>query len=221
MIKSCVRFGEREGHFFSFERKIGPFFFGITELAFRLVANFLSEFLLKLKLFGFAQDGLVAFDFEDQFAVFGIPDSRVSIGVSGGDPLGRLVERDGADGLFEFLEWNWGRSGIKGRELRKRGVDLDSCREMALPEFEGPVSSGGEDLVLIEGKGVDEIAVSGIGERRIDDFGIEISAMEVVDIESVSAGNSGEAGLWSDGGGVARSDLGERGPLSRAGKSGG
>ena len=112
LIESGVRFGESQGRFFGLERKIGPFFFGIPELAFCLVVNFLREFLLKFELFGFTQDGLVAFDFEDQFAIFGIPDSCGAIGVPGRDSLGRLVERDGADGLFEFLERNWGRCGI-------------------------------------------------------------------------------------------------------------
>ena len=112
LIESGVRFGESQGRFFGLERKIGPFFFGIPELAFCLVVNFLCEFLFKLELFGFTQDGLVAFDFEDQFAIFGIPDSCGAIGVPGRDSLGRLVERDGADGLFEFLERNGGRCGV-------------------------------------------------------------------------------------------------------------
>ena len=89
---------------------------------------------------------------------------------------------------------------------------------MALPEFEGPVPSRGENLILIESKGVNEIAMSGIGEGWIDEFRIQSSAMEIVDIKSISAGNCGEAGLWSDGGCVASLDLVERGPLSRAGK---
>lgn len=91
LIENCVRFGESQGCFFGLEREIGPFFFGTSKLAFRLVVNFLCEFLFKLELFSFTQDGLIAFDFEDQFAVFGIPDLRRAIGVPGRDSLGRLL----------------------------------------------------------------------------------------------------------------------------------
>ena len=89
---------------------------------------------------------------------------------------------------------------------------------MALPEFEGSVSARGEDLILIESKGVNEIAMSGTGEGWIDKLRIQSSAMEIVDIKSISTGNCSKAGLWSDGGCIASLDLVERGPLSRAGK---
>ena len=131
------------------------------------------------------------------------------------------MKDDGGDRFVESVEGDRRRLGVEGWGLRKRGVGFTSRGELALPEFEGSVASGGEELILIEGESVDKVAVGGVGEGGIDELGIELAAMEVVDEEAIAAGDGGEASLGGDRGGVAGLDPAEVGPLSGARKGDG
>ena len=218
LIEIVAGFGEGRGVGLCFVGEVVPLFFGVAKFAFGLVEDFAREVAFKLELFCFAGDSGVVFDFEENCAVLGIPDPDITAGVTGGDSLRFRMKGDGGGRFVESIEENRRCGGVERWSLGKRGLCFAAGREVSLPEFDITISAGGEELVLVKGKGVNEVAMGGVSEGGINEFGIKRSPMEVIDKESGATGDGGKAGLGSDGGGVTGWDLVEVGPFGGAGE---
>lgn len=87
------------------------------------------------------------------------------------------MKGDGGDRFVESFERNRRCGGVERWSLGKRGLCFAAGREVTLPEFDGTISTGGEELILIEVEGVDEVTMGRVGEGGIDEFGIERATM--------------------------------------------